>query len=298
MVENSVEANRDGLWSSLLRLRRESAAGDVPGTRRLLWPGGEAELPAEGGWRSRRPVSAENAALLDLYADIAVAGSGRPMTVAHLGQSLDGRIATEEGDSYYVTGPENLNHLHRMRALADAVLIGAGTLLADDPRLTVRRVTGPNPLRVVVWGRAELPARRLLFSDGQSRTLLLHSRALDPKSLGQNVETVALPAGLEGLPDLKAALALLHGRGLHVLFVEGGGRLISGFLQAGLLDRLQITVAPLIIGSGRPSITLPAVARMGDVLRLRVRRFPMGEDLLFDAELRTPAEPADRGGRP
>ena len=109
-----------------------------------------------GGWRSLLAPGDGRSELLNLYLPICSATSRRPMTIGHLGQSLDGFIATPSGDSQFVTGDDNIVHLHRMRALSDAVVVGAGTVAADDPQLTVRHVPGPNPLRVVFD-----PARRL-----------------------------------------------------------------------------------------------------------------------------------------
>ena len=106
-----------------------------------------------GGGDQLRPAAvapAEARALLELYLPLCKARAGRPLTLAHLGQSLDGCIATSSGDSYYVTGPDNVRHLHRLRALSQAVVVGAGTVARDDPQLTVRHVEGANPGPVVL----------------------------------------------------------------------------------------------------------------------------------------------------
>ena len=150
---------------------------------RLLPPRGRVSAPRTSTGSSAaatRYAAAPNApeaarALLDLYAPLCLAHAGRSFTVAHLGQSLDGYIATASGDSYYVTGPDNVRHLHRLRALSAAVVVGAGTVARDDPQLTVRHVAGPNPVRVVLDPRARLDARRRVFTDGAAPTLVVHA---------------------------------------------------------------------------------------------------------------------------
>lgn len=205
------------------------------------------------------------------------------VTVAHLGQSLDGFIATYSGDSRYVNGRGNLVHLHRMRALCDALVVGAGTIAADDPQLTTRLVPGPNPARVVIDPERRLAAHYRVFTDGAAPTLLACRASNAPTRHGA---ADVLPVGdRDGAFDLAALLAALRARGFARVFVEGGGRTVSGFLAAGLLDRLQIAVAPLIIGDGRPGIRLAAPARLGECRRPAARVYRMGDDVLYDLDL-------------
>jgi riboflavin-specific deaminase-like protein len=205
------------------------------------------------------------------------------VTVAHLGQSLDGFIATYSGDSRYVNGRGNLLHLHRMRALCDALVVGAGTIAADDPQLTTRLVPGPNPVRVVVDPERRLAAHYRVFTDGVAPTLLACRASNAPTHHGA---ADVLPVGdRDGAFDLAALLAALRARGHARVFVEGGGRTVSGFLAAGLLDRLQIAVAPLIIGDGRPGIRLAAPVRLGECRRPAARVYRMGDDVLYDLDL-------------
>jgi riboflavin-specific deaminase-like protein len=164
-----------------------------------------------------------------------------------------------------------------------AVIVGAGTVAADDPQLTTREVPGPNPLRVVLDPRRRLAAQRRLFVDRAAPTLLVHSAQVDA-SAPPGIETLALGSGAAGL-DLPALVAALQARGCRRLFVEGGARTVAGFVQAGLLSRLQIAVAPLLIGAGRPTIRLPGSTSLSDCLRARHRVFRMGSDVLFDLDL-------------
>lgn len=247
----------------------------------------------ERGWTLAAGASAALRALADLYTPLLTAGASRPLAVAHLGQSLDGYIATAWGDSRYVNGPENLLHLHRMRALSDAVLVGAATVATDDPRLTTRMVSGDNPWRVVLDPYGRLPRARRVFNDGVAPTLVV--RAADARDANAprfgNAEILAIPAK-NGRLDLSRLLQVLNARGLHVVFVEGGGTTVSAFLQLGLLDRLQVAVAPLVIGHGRPGVRLPSSAKLSDCLRPPCRVHRMGEDALFDCDLRLCRPPA------
>ncbi len=250
----------------------------------LTWHGSGAPTVAAPAPAAVRP-------LLELYAPLCAAAPGRPLTLAHLGQSLDGHIATGSGDSYYVTGPDNVRHLHRLRALCDAVIVGAGTVARDDPQLTVRHVDGANPVRVVLDPRGQLSARHRVFTDGLARTLVVYGQGVAAAAPG-NAEVLAVPY-TDGRLDLPVLLAALHARGLVAVFVEGGGATVSGFLEAGLLDRLHVAIAPLVTGSGRPGLSLPARDKIADCLRPAHRVFTMGGDVLFDCDLRAAAVPVE-----
>ena len=250
------------------------------------------------GWESRLPPDDPRSDLLHLYLPICSATSARPLTVGHLGQSLDGFIATPSGDSQFVTGSDNIVHVHRMRALCDAIVVGAGTVAADDPRLTTRLVPGPNPLRVVIdSGRRLTPAYRV-FTDRSVPTLYACARSRVTE--GETHVDAALIAGIDdGSPGDEAAhvLRLLRARGCARVFVEGGGVTVSTFLQANLLDRLHVAVAPVIIGNGRPAIRLAPQDRLSDCQRPAYRVFRMGGDVLFDCDLHATA-PAIEGQVP
>jgi diaminohydroxyphosphoribosylaminopyrimidine deaminase / 5-amino-6-(5-phosphoribosylamino)uracil reductase len=251
-------------------------------------PGAEIAWDADAGWTTRLPATDPRSALIDLYLPVCSATVARPITVGHLGQSLDGFIATHAGESRWVTGHENMVHMHRMRALCDAVIVGAGTVALDDPRLTTRLVSGTNPLRVVLDPGRRLESTRRVFDDHDGAdTLYVCARSLargrDERFGSATVVGVAETA--DGGIDLTEVMALLRDRRCARVFVEGGGVTVSMFLEAKLLTRLHVAVAPLLIGDGRPAIRLPPRAALGDCHRPPYRVFKMGGDILFDCDL-------------
>ncbi len=257
--------------------RPEASVGEHP----------EAVVVSRGIGRVSSPRALEASArvLFELYGPLchplvdtaARPGTGRAgsFVVAHLGQSLDGRIGPINGKPEAITGPEDMTHNHRMRALFDVVLVGAGTVCHDDPTLTVRHVAGRNPVRVVLDPDRRLSAEYGIFKDGLAPTLLLcREESCVPGERHGQAEVVGVAAGCAPA----AVVEVLRRRQLPRIFIEGGGVTVSRFLEAGSLDRLQLAVSPFIMGQGRPGIEL------GQTLRLRpvVRRFNLADDVLFE----------------
>jgi diaminohydroxyphosphoribosylaminopyrimidine deaminase / 5-amino-6-(5-phosphoribosylamino)uracil reductase len=203
--------------------------------------------------------------------------------VGQLGQSLDGRIATASGHSKYINCPAGIEHLHRLRALVDIVVVGVGTAIADDPQLTVRQVAGPQPVRAVIDPRGRLGANARLFADDGIRRLLITAEGTccAPRP---GVEVIALPAhnGNIAPSTIAAALARI---GMRRILIEGGADTVSRFLAAQCLDRLHVTVAPIMLGTGGPGIILPPRERADQAPRMPVRVHKMEDDVLFDCDL-------------
>lgn len=204
--------------------------------------------------------------------------------IGQLGQSLDGRIATPAGHSHYINGPKAIVHLHRLRALVDAVVVGVGTVVADDPLLTVRHVEGPHPARVVIDPTGRLPRNaKLLTADGSRRCIVTKDGA--QPDVGPDIEIVSLSAGADGKFDPVDLIDALHRLGFRRILVEGGAATVSAFLSRGCLDRLHMTVAPLIIGSGPLGIVLPPIEKLDSALRPPTAIYQLGSDVLFDCAL-------------
>ena len=205
------------------------------------------------------------------------------VVVGQIGQSIDGRIATVTGHSKYINGPAGLAHLHRLRALVDAVLIGIGTAVADDPLLTVRRCTGPSPARVILDPRGRLsPAAKVLNADG-IRRLVVTAEGVRPQ-LPDGVEIVEI-AARNGEIAPAAILMALQERGLARILIEGGAHTVSRFIAAGCLDRLHVMVAPIMLGAGQTGVTLKPIDRADQALRSPMRAHLIGEEVLLDCDL-------------
>ncbi len=243
------------------------------------------DASAPRSWRPTpsQKLSAEAIAMLDLYMPLCTGPLANQLTTAHLGQSLDGRIATASGASQFITSEDNLVHTHRMRALFDAVVVGAHTARYDNPRLTTRLTSGDNATRVLIDPSLSADTGASLFVDGASETLVLCEEHRVPEN--PKVPHVGIPS-VDGVFAPRDILSALHARGLRRVFIEGGGVTVSQFLGAGELDRLHICVAPMIIGSGRPAIALPEVSCLSESHFLDVRHFASGPDILFDCQLR------------
>ena len=232
--------------------------------------------------------SAGERAALALYGPLARRDLGA-VTVAQIGQSLDGRVATVTGDARDVSGPDGLAHLHRMRALVDGVVIGVGTALHDASRLTVRLCKGANPARIIIDPNGRLPDDApALRNDGARRVVI---QAVDrPRPLGVDVVRLPLTAGKISPVAIQTAL---QNSGLSTLLIEGGGITIAGFLKAGLLTRLQVAVAPLLIGAGPSALTTQSpILKLADCIRPDTRVFGLGSDVVFDCGLSPKASAA------
>jgi diaminohydroxyphosphoribosylaminopyrimidine deaminase / 5-amino-6-(5-phosphoribosylamino)uracil reductase len=214
------------------------------------------------------------------------------VVVGQIGQSLDGRIATMAGGSELINGSAGLAHLHRLRSLVDAVIVGVGAAEADDPQLTVRRVSGPSPARVVIDPRGRLsPGARLLADDGIRRLVLIGEGV---ESVGHpGVETLSLPMTAGHIAPA-AILGRLADLGLRRVLVEGGADTLSRFLAAGCLDRLHVVVAPIIIGGGRACVTLGPIDRIDQALRPPMHVHRLDGEVLFDCDLTALRAPIGR----
>jgi diaminohydroxyphosphoribosylaminopyrimidine deaminase/5-amino-6-(5-phosphoribosylamino)uracil reductase len=235
--------------------------------------GGAARLRAAGVDVQAGLLAEEATALLHSWLE--VQRLGRPHVTVKWAQSLDGRAAASDGTSQWITGPAARLDVHRRRALADVIVVGTGTVLADDPALTARGADGnllpAQPIPVVI-GTRETPAEA---------ALRLHPH-----------EPLFFPG-----PDLRVVLAELRERGIQSVFVEGGPALASAFVRDGLVDEVLAYVAPVLLGGDRLSVGDIGVATIDDARRLDVASVEkLGDDLLVVATPRQARGPESEEG--
>jgi len=197
----------------------------------------------------------------------------RPRVTISYAQTLDGRLATRSGSSQWIGGPASLHYAHRLRAQHAAIMVGAGTVAVDNPRLTVRHVPGRDPLRVVVDSTLRTPLSAAVLSDGAApgTALVVTHRApaeriAAARALGATV--LPLPVDEDGRVDLRALLVALGERGIDSVMVEGGAALITGLLRARLVDRVALCNAPKILGAGIEAIGDLGIDSLQSALRL------------------------------
>jgi diaminohydroxyphosphoribosylaminopyrimidine deaminase/5-amino-6-(5-phosphoribosylamino)uracil reductase len=308
-AEHQVEAKAEPVgvndaWQLLLELSTRARAARAPLTRTgfALREGRWCQLPGAlvpaapepsvyldaAGLRLHecQGLSREASALMELFAPLVTGPLAQELVIGHLGQSLDGRVATPTGVSQFITGREDLVHTHRLRALFDAVIVGVRTVEIDDPQLTTRLALGEHPTRVVLDPQGKLAGTsRRLFEEASVETLVFTTQEARPSVTKRGAVTWLSAPADAGRFRLSAVLGCLRARGLGRLFVEGGGLTVSAFLAAGLLDRLHVSVAPLILGSGAPAFALPPIDRLEEALPLRCHHHMLGRDVLFDCEL-------------
>ncbi|MEJ7631654.1 MAG: dihydrofolate reductase family protein [Rubrobacteraceae bacterium] len=215
----------------------------------------------------------------------------RPAVTVSYAQTLDGRMATADGSSRWISCPESLRFAHALRAEHDAILVGAGTACADDPSLTVRHVPGDDPLRVVVDSTLRTPLTSAVLSNGAAKGTVLavtgrapEVRCEDALSLGATI--LRLPENESGRVDLGVLMEELHGFGVRSVMVEGGASLITALLRGQFVDRLAVCVAPKILGRGVEAIGDLGIRDLTDSLTLADTTVTAyGADTVFDGRV-------------
>lgn len=218
--------------------------------------------------------------------------TGRPFVTLKFAQTIDGRIATATGHSRWISSPASLKYAHRLRSSHDAILVGIGTVMQDDPELTVRLVRGRNPLRVVVDPRLRIPMdARVLKDQDKAGTIIIATSSDDEEKLNHiremGVEIICADADAQGRVDIEKLLSMLGERGISSLLVEGGASVITTFIKKRLVDRLLIVVAPKFVGKGIEAIGDLGIKSMEDARLVScVKVHKKGDDLIIDGKLK------------
>ncbi len=226
-----------------------------------------------------------------------------PLVTVKIAQTLDGRIATSTGQSQWISGDSSLKLAHELRRDHRAIMVGIGTVLTDDPRLTVRLVEGIDPLRIVVDSRLRIPlTARVLSEDRAANTIVATAESAGPARVDQirrlGAEVLRLPLAADQTPrrgsatptarvELNALFAELDRREVQSVLVEGGASLITSLLKQRLVDRLVVVIAPKIIGAGIEWAGNLGVRDLTEAITFssfETRR--SGEDLVFDGQIR------------
>jgi diaminohydroxyphosphoribosylaminopyrimidine deaminase/5-amino-6-(5-phosphoribosylamino)uracil reductase len=226
----------------------------------------------------------------------------RPYVTAKWAMTLDGKLATRTGDAYWISRPEARQHVHNLRDRVDAILVGAGTMRADNPLLTVRlsleqrsvqRQERSGPLRVVLAGLTDLPEdSQLLQPELASGTCLIvgekHSQAQIQRLQARGIEVLVVAVNPQGLPDLRETLRILAQKGVMHLLIEGGSRLLGSAFDLGLIDHVAAFIAPKLIGGMTASSPIGGlgIASMSEAIQLQsVQTQTIGGDLLVEGEI-------------
>lgn len=221
------------------------------------------------------------------------------MVIGQLGQTLDGCIATPTGDSKYINSDCGLKHLHAIRAEVDAVVVGVSCVNADNPKLNVRLCEGSNPARIILDPRGRVDLNIGLFKDGLSDVVIITSDETDHSAKYSAKDTAKYSAKdspeIIQLPSTdfhicpKAIINALRQKGYKKILIEGGNQTLSNFIDAGVLDRLHLIVAPIIMGGGLSGLQLSPIDKLHEAMRPEVTLYPLGRDVLFDCDLKKAA---------
>lgn len=266
------------------------------GVRRVVFGARDPNPHVRGGGAARLRRAGievvggvEGAACEELIAGFSsLVRRGRPLVILKLAATLDGRIATRTGASRWITGPAARQLVHRLRNECDAVMVGAGTVLADDPQLTCRLRGGRDPLRVIVDGRLRIPLTARVLTKEAAPATLVATVTTEGRKLAalraRGATVLALP-GRDGRLSLRRLLRELGARGISSVLLEGGGTLAAEALRARVVDRLLLFLAPTLIGGdGRPMLASLGVRTLAAAPRLRVTDVQaVGRDWLVQA---------------
>jgi riboflavin-specific deaminase-like protein len=225
-------------------------------------------------------LDAELQNLFDLYMPIIFNGKNNPYLIAHIAQTLDGYIATKSGESKYISSPNNLEHIHMLRAISDVIIVGTNTVKLDNPMLTTRLVKGLSPMRLILDKGNVLKNNYNVFSNRDGNGYKIISDKI--KNYSNNVFILPL---YKNKFDLNDIISLLRKLNKKIIYIEGGGSTVSNFYNNKLLNKMHLCISPIIIGQGHSSFILPKIKSLKNIKDNKIKYFKMGEDILCDIDL-------------
>ena len=217
--------------------------------------------------------------LFKLYLPI-IFNSKKTYLIGHLAQTLDGFIATKSNESKYISSKENLIHIHMLRAISDIILVGFNTVKSDDPMLTTRLVRGESPMRIILDKNDNISKKYNVFNNKDDNGY----KIINDKLKQKNPNIFQLPL-VDNQFDERDIISLLTKLNKKIVFIEGGGKTISGFYRKDLLDKLHLCISPIILGEGISSFVIPKQKSLKEVDEHRISYIKMGSDILCDIDL-------------
>ena len=230
--------------------------------------------------RTNFHLSSDLKILMESYLQIIFNKSKYPYIFGHLAQTLDGYIATESGESRYISSIDNLEHLHMLRAISDVVLVGSNTVKFDNPKLTTRLVKGPNPMRVVIDKNDAIKNSYNLLKNKDRKGFKIVSDKLKPND--ENIFLLPLKKDEFRITDI---ISLLKSLGNKIIFIEGGGNIISHFYRKKFLHRLHLCISPILIGRGINSFIIDKDVKINEAKIKKISYIKMGKDILCNIKL-------------
>ena len=215
--------------------------------------------------------------LFDIFLPI-ILNNKNPYIIGHLAQTLDGFIATHSGESKYISCKANIEHIHRIRAISDVILVGANTVLYDNPMLTTRLVKGNNPMRLILDPKNKIKGTEKVFKNPDNNSFKIVSNKTKEKK-----NSFYISASKNGFKS-NNLISLFKKLNKRIIFVEGGGYTISNFYKNGILNRLHLCISPVVVGDGKNSFLIEKKKFIKDFKRHKIQYFKMEKDILCDIE--------------
>ena len=218
--------------------------------------------------------------LFNIFLPIIFNTKHNPYLIGHLAQTLDGYIATESGESKYISSQDNIKHIHMLRAISDIIIVGANTVRLDNPKLTTRLIEGKNPMRIILDKKNSLKSNYNVFQNRDNNAF----KIIDEKIKSKNSNIFQLPVTDNAFQE-EDVITLMNKLNKRIIFIEGGGATISRFYESGKLDRLHLCICPIILGKGRSSFLTKKESKLENIFEHSVMHYKMGEDVLCDIDL-------------